>query len=82
MTLPPVRLSTTEEKHFSQGYCAFELAANFTEVSWIDAKLLMGVNSRQSHVYFFREIPLFVWYYITVSENLINSLRGSLKVHN
>ncbi|KAM3184220.1 hypothetical protein ACTXT7_008808 [Hymenolepis weldensis] len=31
MTLPPVRLSTTEEKHFSQGYCAFELAADFTE---------------------------------------------------
>ncbi|KAM7537764.1 hypothetical protein Aperf_G00000076821 [Anoplocephala perfoliata] len=31
MTLPPVQLSTTEDKHFSQGFCAFELAADFAE---------------------------------------------------
>ncbi|VDK45130.1 unnamed protein product [Taenia asiatica] len=31
MTLPPVQFSMNEEKHFSQGYCAFELAADFSE---------------------------------------------------
>ncbi|VDM34894.1 unnamed protein product [Hydatigera taeniaeformis] len=31
MTLPPVRFSVNEEKHFSQGYCTFELAADFSE---------------------------------------------------
>ncbi|EUB62570.1 Centrosomal protein [Echinococcus granulosus] len=31
MTLPPVQFSANEEKHFFQGYCAFELAADFSE---------------------------------------------------
>lgn len=45
MTLPPVRLSTTEDKHFSQGFCAFELAADFAEVSWVLAVLLKTTGS-------------------------------------
>ncbi|CDS42186.1 centrosomal protein of 120 kDa [Echinococcus multilocularis] len=31
MTLPPVQFSANEEKYFFQGYCAFELAADFSE---------------------------------------------------
>ncbi|KAL5109842.1 hypothetical protein TcWFU_001704 [Taenia crassiceps] len=31
MTLPPVQFSVDEEKHFSQGYCTFEVAADFSE---------------------------------------------------
>lgn len=34
MTLPPVQFSVNEEKHFSQGYCAFEVAAEFSEVGY------------------------------------------------
>ncbi|VDD80542.1 unnamed protein product [Mesocestoides corti] len=31
MTLPPIQLSSSEAKHFSQGLCAFELAADSAE---------------------------------------------------